>query len=155
VEMAQTASKKKKAGSPARAARAKAVTKSAGSKAGSKTTVPKGTAKSVLRDDCFFILNEDNTVDAKREPKLDKALLLRMYRNMALLRLRRARHDAPAPGPHRLLCPLDGARGDSDWHGRCSHPYRLGISQLSGAGCLHLPGSKPPHDALQSLGRRR
>lgn len=66
--MAQTASKKKKAGSPARAARAKAVTKSAGSKA----SASKGTAKSVLRDDCFFILNENNTVDAKREPKLDK-----------------------------------------------------------------------------------
>jgi pyruvate dehydrogenase E1 component alpha subunit len=82
VEMAQTASKKKKAGSPARAARAKAVTKSAGSKA----SASKGIAKSVLRDDCFFILNENNTVDAKREPKLDKALLLRMYRNMVLTR---------------------------------------------------------------------
>ncbi len=48
----------------------------------------KGThaAKSVLREDCFRIMNEDNTVDLKRDPKLDKNLMLRMYRNMALTR---------------------------------------------------------------------
>lgn len=43
--------------------------------------------KGVLRDDCFRVLNEDNVADAKLDPKLDKALLLKMYRNMSLTRL--------------------------------------------------------------------
>lgn len=41
---------------------------------------------SVLREDCFRLMNEDGTVDPKADPKLDKELLLKMYRNMALTR---------------------------------------------------------------------
>jgi pyruvate dehydrogenase E1 component alpha subunit len=41
---------------------------------------------SVLREDCFRIMNEDGTVDPKKDPKLDKELLFKMYRNMALTR---------------------------------------------------------------------
>jgi pyruvate dehydrogenase E1 component alpha subunit len=41
---------------------------------------------SVLREDAYTVLHEDNTVDKSREPKLSKELLLKMYRNMALTR---------------------------------------------------------------------
>ncbi len=41
---------------------------------------------SVLREDCYRIMNEDGTVDSKADPKLDKEILLKMYRNMALTR---------------------------------------------------------------------
>jgi len=40
----------------------------------------------ILREDCYRIMNEDGTVDPKADPKLDKELLLKMYRNMALTR---------------------------------------------------------------------
>ena len=40
----------------------------------------------ILRSDCYRIMNEDGTVDAKLDPTLDKELLLKMYRNMALTR---------------------------------------------------------------------
>lgn len=41
----------------------------------------------VLREDCVRVLDEDNNViDPKREPKLSKEQLLRMYRNMSLTR---------------------------------------------------------------------
>lgn len=55
------------------------------SKSGGKE---KQTAKAIscLREDCYRVMNEDGTVDPKRDPKLDKALLLKMYRNMALTR---------------------------------------------------------------------
>src|SRR6476659_3391704 len=42
--------------------------------------------KCVLREDCFRVLNEDNSVDPKKEPKLSKDQLIKMYRNMALTR---------------------------------------------------------------------
>jgi 2-oxoisovalerate dehydrogenase E1 component alpha subunit len=42
---------------------------------------------SVLREDCFRILNEDNTIDPKRDPKFGKELLVSMYRNMVLTRI--------------------------------------------------------------------
>jgi pyruvate dehydrogenase E1 component alpha subunit len=42
--------------------------------------------QSVLREDAFRILDEKNQADTKREPKLSKEMLLRMYRNMALTR---------------------------------------------------------------------
>ena len=32
--------------------------------------------KTVLRSDCFRIMNEDGSVDLKADPKLDKTLLL-------------------------------------------------------------------------------
>ena len=41
---------------------------------------------SVLREDCYRVMNEDGTVDSKVDPKLDKELLLKMYRNMVLTR---------------------------------------------------------------------
>jgi 2-oxoisovalerate dehydrogenase E1 component alpha subunit len=41
---------------------------------------------SILREDCYTVLHEDNSVDADREPKLSKETLLRMYRNMSLTR---------------------------------------------------------------------
>lgn len=121
MEMAQTASKKKKAGPPARAARSKTVAKAASSKAsGSKA------AKSVLREDCFFVLNENNTVDAKREPKLDKALLIRMYRNMVLTRAydergmmlqRQGRIGfyVPSTGQEAIQIGTAAALTNSDW----------------------------------------
>ena len=52
-------------------------------------TAPKAdkkTEKCVLREDCFRILSEDNVPDPKKEPKLSKEQLLKMYRNMALVR---------------------------------------------------------------------
>jgi len=42
---------------------------------------------SVVREDCVRVLNDDNSADPKKEPKLDKELLLKMYRNMALTRI--------------------------------------------------------------------
>lgn len=45
-----------------------------------------GSSCSVLREDCYRIMNEDGTTDPKLDPKLDKELLLKMYRNMALTR---------------------------------------------------------------------
>ncbi|MBY0372157.1 thiamine pyrophosphate-dependent dehydrogenase E1 component subunit alpha, partial [bacterium] len=48
-----------------------------------KSTRP---AKSVLREDCFRVLDESNAADPRREPKIAKELLLKMYRNMALTR---------------------------------------------------------------------
>lgn len=47
----------------------------------------KKTPKSVLRSDCFRVLSEDNVANAKVDPKIDKELLLKMYRNMVLVRL--------------------------------------------------------------------
>src|SRR2546430_2575143 len=41
----------------------------------------------VLREDCFRILSESNQCDGKKEPKLSKEQLLRMYRNMVLTRM--------------------------------------------------------------------
>jgi pyruvate dehydrogenase E1 component alpha subunit len=41
---------------------------------------------SVLREDCYRVMNEDGTVDPKADPKIDKELLLKMYRNMSLTR---------------------------------------------------------------------
>ena len=41
---------------------------------------------SVLREDCFRVLDEENNVDPKHDPKIDKELLLKMYRNMVLTR---------------------------------------------------------------------
>jgi len=45
------------------------------------------TSKSVLREDCYRVLSESNVADPKRDPKLDKNLMIRMYRNMALTRV--------------------------------------------------------------------
>jgi len=53
-----------------------------------KTTKPAPkTSKSVLREDCYRVLSESNVADPKRDPKLEKNLLMRMYRNMALTRV--------------------------------------------------------------------
>jgi pyruvate dehydrogenase E1 component alpha subunit len=41
---------------------------------------------SVLREDCFRVLDDQNHADSKREPRLSKEQLLTMYRNMALTR---------------------------------------------------------------------
>ncbi len=46
----------------------------------------KSARASVLREDCYYVLNEDNSVDKQREPKIDKETLIRMYRNMSLTR---------------------------------------------------------------------
>lgn len=43
--------------------------------------------KAVLREDCYRVLNEDNSADSKKEPKIGKELMLKMYRNMVLTRL--------------------------------------------------------------------
>jgi len=51
-----------------------------------KPTKAPATAKSVLREDCYRVLSESNVADPKKDPKIDKALMLRMYRNMALTR---------------------------------------------------------------------
>jgi pyruvate dehydrogenase E1 component alpha subunit len=53
------------------------------------TSKSSGTGKStfVLRSDCFRVLDESNAADPKREPKLSKDLLLKMYRHMALTRV--------------------------------------------------------------------
>ena len=40
----------------------------------------------VLREDCFRVLNEKNVANPKLEPKLGKAELLHMYKNMCLSR---------------------------------------------------------------------
>ena len=39
-----------------------------------------------LREDCYRILDDKNSVSASKDPKLDKSLLLAMYRNMAFTR---------------------------------------------------------------------
>ena len=41
---------------------------------------------SVLREDCYRVMNEDGSVDSKSDPKLDKELVIKMYQNMALTR---------------------------------------------------------------------
>jgi len=51
-----------------------------------KLASAKASPTSVLREDCFRVLNENNEADPKREPKLAKETLLAMYRNMALTR---------------------------------------------------------------------
>ncbi len=51
-----------------------------------KTSSNKKAPPSILREDAFRILDENNVADAKREPSLSKAELLKMYRNMALTR---------------------------------------------------------------------
>lgn len=43
--------------------------------------------KFVLREDCYRVLSESNAADPKREPKLSKEQLLKMYRSMALTRM--------------------------------------------------------------------
>lgn len=47
----------------------------------------KGLKHSVLRDDCFRVLDENNVADPKLEPKLSKEELLNMYRYMSLTRV--------------------------------------------------------------------
>jgi len=42
--------------------------------------------RSVLREDCFRVMNEDNMVDKKNDPKIAKDVLLSMYRNMLFTR---------------------------------------------------------------------
>jgi len=41
----------------------------------------------VLREDCYRVLSENNVADPKREPKIAKEQLLKMYRNMARTRM--------------------------------------------------------------------
>jgi pyruvate dehydrogenase E1 component alpha subunit len=70
-----------------RAKKKNSVRSSAKPSAKSSAKTAKAAAEcAVLRDDCYRILNEKNIADPKREPKLDKALLVRMYRNMVLTR---------------------------------------------------------------------
>ncbi len=52
-----------------------------------KSAAPSKRSGFVLREDCYRVLSEDNVADPKREPKLSKELLLKMYRNMALTRM--------------------------------------------------------------------
>lgn len=58
------------------------------SKVKKKKPVSNGHGKtvSVLRADCFRVLDEQNRANSKVEPKLSKEELLRMYRNMQLTR---------------------------------------------------------------------
>ena len=53
----------------------------------SVTRKPAGSKGFVLREDCYRVLSESNVADPKREPKIAKDQLLRMYRHMALTRL--------------------------------------------------------------------
>ena len=46
----------------------------------------RGAPHTVLREDCFRIMNEDGSVDPKRDLKLSKDLLTSMYRNMVMTR---------------------------------------------------------------------
>lgn len=43
--------------------------------------------ETVLRDDCFRVLDEKNEVNPKVDPKLSKEHLIKMYRNMSLTRV--------------------------------------------------------------------
>lgn len=61
--------------------------KMAASKAKPKAKPKPEAACSVLREDIYRVLRDDNTADPKKEPKIEKALLLKMYRNMALTRV--------------------------------------------------------------------
>ncbi len=54
-------------------------------KTAKKSSQKKSTACS-LREDCFRVLDDRNQTSASKDPKLDKKLLLSMYRNMALTR---------------------------------------------------------------------
>lgn len=90
-----------------------------------KRTATKKSA-TVLREDCFTILNEDNRVDSKKDPKLDKALLHKMYGNMVLARLldergmnlqRQGRIGfyVPAFGQEAIQTGSVAALKDKDW----------------------------------------
>jgi pyruvate dehydrogenase E1 component alpha subunit len=52
-----------------------------------KSTATKASLGGVLRDDCYRVLDDNNVADPKRDPKLARDLLLKMYRNMTLTRL--------------------------------------------------------------------
>lgn len=82
--------------------------------------------RSVLRDDCERVLRDDNTADPKREPKLDKAFLLKMYRNMVLTRVfdergmmlqRQGRIGfyVPSFGQEAIQTGTAAALGNEDW----------------------------------------
>ena len=51
-----------------------------------KTSKSSTERPSVLREDAYTVLHEDNTVDKDREPKIAKETLLRMYQNMSRTR---------------------------------------------------------------------
>jgi pyruvate dehydrogenase E1 component alpha subunit len=81
---------------------------------------------SVLREDCYTVLHEDNTVDKTREPKLSKEQLLKMYRNMALTRAydergmmlqRQGRIGfyVPSFGQEAIQTGTAAALADKDW----------------------------------------
>jgi pyruvate dehydrogenase E1 component alpha subunit len=53
----------------------------------SSTTKVSKKEPSVLREDCYRVLSDDNIADPKRDPKLSRELLTKMYRNMVLTRL--------------------------------------------------------------------
>ncbi len=57
------------------------------SKTAKKTSNGSGKKTSYLREDLYRILNDKNVADPKKEPKIDKEILLAMYRNMVRTRL--------------------------------------------------------------------
>lgn len=105
----------------------KSTTTRADLKTKSKTAAkPKGAPKFVLREDCFRILDESNVADPKRDPKIAKELLLRMYKNMALTRAydergmmlqRQGRIGfyVPSFGQEAIQTGTAAALQDSDW----------------------------------------
>jgi len=98
------------------------------SKTKKKKVVSNGHGKSVsvLRPDCFRVLDESNRANSKVEPKLSKEELLRMYRTMQLTRFfdergmllqRQGRIGfyVPSFGQEAIQIGTASALRDSDW----------------------------------------
>ncbi len=62
-------------------------TNSKSKKAAKPQAAKRTTSTFKLREDCYRVLSENNVADPKREPKIAKEQLLRMYRNMVLTRM--------------------------------------------------------------------
>jgi pyruvate dehydrogenase E1 component alpha subunit len=52
----------------------------------SSAAKPRAKVSSVLREDCYRVLDDENVADPKKDPKIPAEKLLRMYRNMAFTR---------------------------------------------------------------------
>lgn len=119
--------------------------------------------KSVLREDCFRVLNEDNTVDPKKEPKLSKELLVKMYRNMVLTRAydergmmlqRQGRIGfyLPSTGQEAIQTGTAAALNMQDW---VFSSYREpGIFHYRGAPLVHMLGNLWGNSADVCKGRQ-
>lgn len=115
-----------KAAKPAKASPAKTKTNGQNGNHAHSITSTRGPAAAVLREGCFRILNEDNTVDAKKDAALDRELLRRMYRNMArtraydergmmLQRQGRIGFYVPSFGQEAIQTGTAAALGEKDW----------------------------------------